>query len=272
MQQLNKLKQTTKYFSIGKTALGKNIWCFVLGDNPTKKLIIQASIHAREYLTTLLLIEQIKHLANFHFNGVIYFVPLVNVDGVKVVKEGINSFKPQIKQRLCNIIGDNNYKLFKSNINGVDLNTNFDANWSNGKHNIKQPYFQNYIGPYPHSEPETQALVNLTKQIKPDMTISYHLKGEVVYYGFLGQTTAQQNLDKHLANIICKHTGYRAVLTKNSCGGYKDYCTTYYNIPAVTIEVGSDEFKHPFPDNQLQDIIDKNLQVPLVALKFLEKI
>ncbi len=207
-----------------------------------------------------------------YFDGVIYFIPLVNCDGVKLVLDGEGGFKTKTKSFLSTTNKANNYQLFKSNINGVDLNTNFDANWGSGKYNIVTPNYQNYIGPYPHSEPETKALVDFTQKIKPDMTISYHLKGEVIYYGFLGQDKQTLLRDYNIAKALSNLTGYQPILTKNSSGGYKDYCTTYLNIPAFTIEVGSDKLSHPLPLTSLKDIINKNLEVPLVALKQLEKL
>ena len=247
----------------------QDIWCFVLGEG-NKKIIIQASIHAREYLTSMLVMQQIEYLKDFYFDATIYFVPLVNVDGVKFVLQGAKAFNKQ-KTKFLNSICTN-HRLYKANINGVDLNTNFDALFGMGKANLNYPNYQNYIGPYPHSELETQALVNLTNTVNPDLTISYHLKGEVIYYGFEGQSKNSFILDKTIVNNLCKYTTYKPVLTRNSCGGYKDYCITHFGIPSFTIEVGQDKFSHPFPDSELSNIFNKNKLLPLIAVKELEKV
>ncbi len=272
MQQLNNLKATTKYFSIGKTVLNKNIWCFVLGDNFNKKIIVQGAIHAREYLTSLVIIDMIKYLKNFDFDATIYFVPLVNVDGVKVVMQGLKPFVEAKQALLKKVDYVNNLKLYKANLNAVDLNVNFDANWGGGKSNVNYQCYQNYIGPHPNSEPETQALINLTNMVKPDATISYHLKGEVVYYGFLGQDKNTFLRDKNLAKFISKKLNYQAKQSKNSAGGYKDFCTTYYGMPAFTIEVAKDKLKHPIPDTELDCICRQNRNILLHFISQLERV
>lgn len=261
--------KTIPHFSIGKTTLNNPIWCFKIGDNPNKKIIFQASIHAREYLTTLMMFEQINYLRNFETDATFYFIPLVNVDGVKLVLDGPNAFKTPNFDFISKIT-NNNYKLFKANIKGVDLNTNFDAAFGEGKSNVNYVNYQNYIGKYACSECETKALVDFTKKINPDMTISYHLKGEIVYYGFIGQSPQNDFRDRCMAKIIAKHLRYKPVFSKNSTGGYKDFCSVHYGIPSFTIEVGNDKFGHPFPEKELQTIVCQNRHLPLVVAKLLE--
>lgn len=268
--QIEKLKRNTKHFSIGKTVNGKNIWCFVLGDNPNKKIIIQGSVHAREYLTALMMIRQIEYLKNFYIDGTIYFVPLVNVDAVQLVTDGIDKFSKKTQNKIKSFCDIDKVKLFKANINGVDLNTNFDANFGGGKCNIIIPSYQNFIGKFAHDQPETQALVKLTNIINPHLTISYHLKGEVIYYGFDGQSSIERFRDNKIVDVLSRYTSYKKVLTKASAGGYKDYCIVHYGVPSFTIEIGKDKFSHPFPDDQLDYVFNQNKHLPLLCLKVLE--
>ena len=79
------------------------------------------------------------------------------------------------------------FSLWKANARGVDLKVNFDAKWGPGKQNVRYPASANYIGSMPFSEPETRALAEFTKEVKPDATISYHTKGGEIYYGFEGR-------------------------------------------------------------------------------------
>ena len=58
----------------------------------------------------------------------------------------------------------------RHNAHHVDLNRNFPYNWGP----IGQPGVGQYAGPGPASEPETLAVINLIRQLRPDITIWYH--------------------------------------------------------------------------------------------------
>jgi len=74
---------------------------------------------------------------------------------------------------------DNNGNgVFDKNFDGVDINRNFDFNWSmNGSGN---PGSSTYYGPGPGSEPENQVVQNHLLANKPILVISWHMSGEVV--------------------------------------------------------------------------------------------
>ena len=127
--------------------------------------------------------------------------------------------------------------------------------------------FQNYIGPYPNSEKETQYLIKLTEKVKPDLTISYHSKGEEIYYDFF-QNEKDKQRDEEIAKIIAKTTKYKIKsMSKYSAGGYKDWCIQKLKIPAFTIEVGNDNFSHPLGLDKLQPIYKQNKLVIKNILK-----
>lgn len=268
INEIKLLQKTTPWFSIGKTSLNRNIICFKLGSGG-KKIFLQGGIHAREYITSFLLIEIIKYLKLFQFEGEVYIVPLVNVDGVDICINGTKNIKnKKIKQQVSTLLKYNNKSLYKANARGVDLNTNFDACWATGKfNNLLYPDTENFVGFEPNSENETKALINFTKQIKPFLTLSYHSKGEVVFWGYKNQSKETAKLQKKYLDIIISETNYKPIFTKNSGGGYKDYCLLKLNVIGFTIEVGSDSLKHPISLKELKKIFLLHKDLVLKLLK-----
>ncbi len=219
-------------FVIGKSVKGRPLYCFKVVKSDYPKVIVQYAIHAREYITTYLAMRQINDFIKRGKRGAVYFLPAMNPDGI--------------------IIANNLNPLYKANANMVDLNVNFDARWGMGEKNQTTRGFENYIGEKPFSEPETRALRDFTLKIKPNATISYHSKGEEIYY--------EEN-DVKLAKKLAKATGYAIKRTPSSAGGYKDWCVGSLKIPAFTIEVGRDNLSHPIGREHLDEIYRKNKRV-----------
>lgn len=268
MEQIEELKKNTKYFVYGKSELGEDLVAFELGEGD-RTILVQGSIHAREYINSFLLISIIKYLKNFTLNGRVIIIPLSNPDGVRICLEGAGFIKNKEKRELVeNILSNSNQKLYKANANGVDLNVNFDAKWGEGASNTKDsPSSENYIGPYPNSESEVKALIDLTIKESPFLTLSYHSKGNVVYYGFEGQKGNTLLYEKKYLDVIVSTTNYTPIYTRNSTGGYKDYCLYVLGILSFTIETGKDYLSHPIGLENLDNIFNENKDLIINLLK-----
>lgn len=220
---------------IGKSVKNKPIFAFHFGKFDAPQILLTASTHAREYVSTAVGYEMIK-ARSFKDKGV-WFVPLVNPDGVEIVLSE--------KQ-----------KQYKANANLVDINVNFDANWGKGEKNVFQPHFENYVGPRPESEIETRTLTNFTRRLSPHFVINFHTKGEIVYFGdFLKDNN--KGKDKILASQISNITGFPKIKTSGSFGGFSDWCEMSQNIPAITLELGADSLTHPIPLSQTKNLSSK---------------
>ena len=225
---------------IGYTELGKPIPYILVEKSSFPTIIVQYSIHAREYVTSYLALCQIEDFIRRGKKGKIYFIPAVNLDGIEIA------------------LKDN--PLYKANANGVDLNVNFDARWGEGKENVFTESSENFVGEFPFSESESRALRDFTLKVKPQITLSYHAKGEEIYWHFF-QDEEREERDYKIAKKLEKVTGYTLKKTPNSCGGYKDWCIEKLEIPAFTIEVGNDSLSHPVCTRNLMDIYLKNKDV-----------
>ena len=269
-QILQLQEEGLEIFNVGKSTLGKNILATHVGEYNGTQIVVQAGIHSREWITSLLLIEQARYLHNNQLvtDGGIYFIFITNPDGIEIALDGIDVVDCEITRNY--LISANNGSLdfsrYKANINLVDLNTNFDANWRQGAQNLFCPAPENFVGFYPNSEREVQNLINLTLKNKPLLTISYHSKGNVIYYGFEGESDENIARDRQIGEILSEITGYPLIFTENSTGGYKDWCINTLKIPAYTIEVGDENLPHPLGIETLPEIYQRNKDVPLTAL------
>lgn len=252
--------------NIGNSVLGQTIPYIFVGQKNGNYMIVQAAIHAREHLTALVVVNLAKFLirnSQLPLDGGIYFVPMANPDGVRLCQEGAGFVQDKaVKSNLLAINnGSSDFSLWKANIDGVDLNVNFDARWGEGAANVFFRAPQNYVGKEPFSAAETRALADFTTAINPCVTLSYHLKGEEVFWEF-GQTSHRRFRDRRYAEAIAGYTGYRLAEQGGSVGGYKDWCIQTLRIPAFTVEVGDDKFQHPFPYTEFEKIYRQNEDLP----------
>ena len=195
-------------------------------------------------------------------------MPLVNPDGVVIAQGGIDKIT-EGKKKLLNRVnkGKKDFSLIKCNANCVDLNQNFNARFGTGKKNVFYPATENYVGKHPFSESESRALRDITYKVKPVVTVSYHSKGEVIYFDFY-QDKIRYERDKKLCEKLSKSTGYKIEKSGLSAGGYKDWCISLLKIPAFTIEVGNDKLSHPIKENELSRIYKQNSGVIDVLIDY----
>lgn len=235
-----------KVYSIGKSLCGRELFCIERGQGAP--VLVHGAIHAREHLTADVVMDLTARTVP---KGIkIYFVPMVNPDGVSVVFDGILGVSDKYRKLIKATTPDT--KLFKANARCVDLNVNFDADWGTGLSNVYKPSFENYIGKEPFSEPETQALRDLTLQIAPRVTISYHLMGGEIYWSY-GRIRRYKSQAERFATA----TGYPLKTAEGSAGGYKDWYLSNFDGIGLTVEVGRDLY-HPYPDSELTEIIERN--------------
>ncbi len=253
--------------SIGRTITGAHILCFHLGPTDGAQMIVQGGMHAREWITSLLVTRQAFTLRREKLPLGIYFLPMTNPDGCTLAQTGADVF-PEHARRLITINGGEDFSLWKANLRGVDINCNFDAKWGSGRGNLTTPAPASYIGERPESEAETQALARLTRRIRPVMTVSYHALGREIYYEF-GQTGEALARDRELGEMAAAYLGYTLVDGDlGSAGGYKDYCVGL-GISALTIEIVGGDRTHPLSEPDLAQE-EKNLWLPMILAEALK--
>ncbi len=228
---------------IGRSAEGRHIFAMFVGKHDSPVGISQYAMHAREWITALLALEQMN--AGVPCGGV-WFVPLVNPDGAAIVQSACRFGRSGERER----------SLWKANAEGVDLNVNFPARWGTGKRNVFAPASENYVGRFPLCAPESRALASFTREVRPQYTVSWHTKGEEIYWRF-HQPRERAARDKRLAKLLSKSTGYPLKESPDSAGGYKDWCVEELGIPAFTVEAGNDSLTHPLGISALDEIVNR---------------
>lgn len=263
LRKMNDYSKTFEIKCLGYSHFGRKIWAVERNLNKNfATAIFVGSVHAREYVTTDLLC---KFLDEKLFDEIDEFnvsiVLMANPDGVELVKHGLKSVPKCFRSRVVETNGgSNDFLLWKANGLGEDINNNFDANFGTNVH-AYSPASSGFIGEFTESVLETKILADYTRAKKPFFTVSYHSKGEEIYFNFF-QDKLRLERDKIIAERFAKSTGYviRNV-EEGSSGGYKDWCVQKLKIPSLTIEVGSDDLKHPIHEENLDDIYSLNKSV-----------
>lgn len=248
---------------IGHTKFNRKIMAVEIVKNeqfPTAILI--AGVHAREHITSDLLCKMLDEnvfdeIENFNISLIV----MANPDGIELSNYGLLSVPENYREELLKMNNGNfDFSLWKANGMGVDINNNFDANFGTNVWSKKNSP-SGYIGEFAESELETIAIKNYTIEKNPFFTISYHSKGEEIYFNFF-QKGERLKRDELIANHFSESTGY---VIKNvewvSSGGYKDFCVQKLKIPALTLEVGSDDLIHPISENFLNEIYNKHKNI-----------
>ncbi len=227
---------------IGKSALGRDIFAMLVGRETKPLGISQAAMHGREFVTAYLSEEFLRRGVQY---GGVWVIPLANPDGALLSEIGISSVPEERRETLKKINGGReSFSLWKANADGVDLNVNFDARWGTGEQNVFAPASENYVGNAPFSAKESAALRDFTLKVMPDFTVSWHTKGEEIYWRFY-QPPFRAARDKKIAKALSRAIGCPLAESRGSAGGYKDWCVEKFKIPAFTVEAGSSALSHP---------------------------
>ena len=267
----------TELQTIGKSVEGRDILALRVG-NGKKEILMDGSLHAREHMTTNVLLEMIDEYSLAYVRGSkfsnidvrktldttkIWFVPMMNPDGVTLVQGGVNAVVS--KASVTKINGSANVARWKANIRGVDLNRNFEGGWAQ-KSSAKVPSFKNFKGYSVFSEPEARALRDFVAKHQFKAYVSYHSSGQVIYW-FHFQNATNLKRDKAFAQKMGNITGYSlmAPLYLPGSGASTDWFIQTYKKPALTMEIAVFAGEGPVPNSQWQNVWNKNKTIGLVS-------
>ena len=271
---------------IGKSVMGRPLWRMSLGSGENK-LLYTAGQHANEWICVPLLLKFAEELASaFSRRGDIWgypaaqimssaaiqLVPCLNPDGMDLVTGELQTGEFFRQARL--IAAD--YPQFsfptgwKANIRGTDLNLQFPADWEQAKTNkyalgIVSPAPGDYVGPYPLSAPESRAIYDYTLALSPELILTYHTQGEVIYWKY---KNFEPPYSRELGEALSAASGYPLEETPFASGfaGFKDWFIESFDRPGYTIEAG--QGINPLPLSDFDEIYKDNLGLLVTAALF----
>lgn len=263
----------------GKSHMGRPLWTMTMGEGQNR-VMYNAAHHANEWITTPILLRFAEQLAAAYAGGGSVFgtpaaeilsystlclVPAVNPDGIDLVTGDLVAGEYYEQARA--IAAD--YPQFsfpdgwKANIQGVDLNLQYPAQWEQARENkfaqgIRSPAPADYVGSAPLVAPESRAMYDFTLAFDPALILAYHTQGEVVYWRFADY---EPTGSRQIAELFADVSGYAVEDTPFASGfaGYKDWFIQDYDRPGYTIEAGLGI--NPLPVADFPAIYEKNLGI-----------
>lgn len=262
------------FFIVGYSTFNTPIYGVHLGDYTGKQIFIEGGIHAREYPSTLVLIRMTEYLSEIDLAGGVYIIPLSNPDGARLVLDGTDFISCEnFRRYLLSINAESSdFSQWKADIMAVDLNVNFDALWAEGSQNVFCPAPGNFVGFYPESEREVRNLIDFSYRIRPNLTLSFHTKGDVIYYGFDLLSAQELDRDRQIAEYISSINGYTPIKTENSVAGYSDWASLNLKVPAFTIEIAPVTAPTPVPIEYVEPAFEANKDIVPRLLEYLNEV
>ena len=264
--------------TLASTAYGRPIRALTIGTG-ARRVLYSAAHHANEWLTSTVLLKFAEDYAEALRTGgsiggiraaelsdsaTISLVPMVNPDGVALVTGAATPEEQAQARELSRNYPNIPFPAgWKANLLGVDLNLQYPAGWLMAREikfsqGYTRPGPRDYVGRFPLSQIEAQALYDYTERIDPAIVIAWHSQGEVIYWQYGGiEVPGARELAERFASL----SGYALEDTPyaSSFAGYKDWFIQSYRRPGFTIEVGSGT--NPLPLSQFDTIYAASLPI-----------
>ncbi len=235
----------------------------VLQDEQEVPVLFVGQVHAEEVMGVEITMNNIKEILTNRTQSPysmwiaqldMWFVPTLNPEGHNVVTTNLDtSFRKNKRDNNLNGIFDYS-TLVGYDIDGADINRNFDYNWVQGD-TLMQPgsleVYDYYRGPAPMSESENQAIAQLFEQKRFAYSIVWHESrtgnlSEKAYYSFNWKeerpspdVSLAQSIALGIAGQIVKEDGsatYEAYPNLSRKGCFHDWAYQQYGTIQVLIE------------------------------------
>lgn len=283
--------ERTELFSIGNSEFGFPIKVVRIGSKVPKKrsLLFVGNIHAREDYSSKFVMKFLNlFLLSFsndtliyskaaeYLNEVdLYFMPVANPDGLKIAHEdwvSIEKYLPEIEK----ILRMESYAEWKANGKGVDLNDSFD----DGTHALNKSYnsssvpcSEGFKGNYPAEPIETQLIQKFVANIRPLMTLSFHTKGDLIYWADSKTHSYFEGIDSLINEKSLRVSNFSRVPVspdpRTYGGGLENYVRYEFGLLGSCVELSfGDNLRKQFPDDEFNNRVwQKAWKIPTTCIE-----
>lgn len=266
--------------SIGSSVEGRELYALKVGTG-NKKILVHGAHHAREWMTSRLIVDFIDHLlTDLQWSWLtlredllqkltIWFIPMVNPDGVTLVQDGADQFSNQAELIKWNQ-GSTDFTSWKANSRGVDLNRQYPVDWEDIQNDPGEASPSNFKGEKPLSEPESKALYEFVNAHAFDCALAYHSSGEEIFWRY-NLSDEQVEPFKKLADHLAEATRYELIEPEGipSGGGFTDWFLTTFQQPSFTMEIAPSIGPRPVPNVFYERVFHTNELVLYTVATFL---
>ncbi|MFN5417643.1 MAG: M14 family zinc carboxypeptidase [Flavobacteriia bacterium] len=278
--------------TVGKSEFGLELSTVRIGSEVPKKnsVFLVGNIHAREDYSSKMVMKFLNifllnlEKKDFTYPNAlkildsidIYIMPVANPDGLKIAQEDFEGIQDSFALYRDDILVMETFAEWKANGKGIDLNASFD----DGNHHLKRAdnhsachCSEGYKGKCPAEPLETQNLQKFIDQTKPLITVSFHTKGNVLYWADKKTHLQFKNIDTKINKEVSLKSGFTlGTIGKNpktfSCG-LENYVRVKHKRLGTCVELSRGIYgKKQFPDNQFNDEVwNTAWQIPYIYLE-----
>ena len=235
--------------AIGRSVEGRLIEAWRLS-GPSRDarpvVVLLAGVHARELAPVEVALALGEHLAEAYGRDAnvtrlldireVWVVPLANPDGRLRVEAGDPYWRK-------------NARPLPDGQTGVDLNRNHDVHWHLGNARTTD---EDYRGPEVASEPETRAVRDMVRHLRPRLVVDVHAFAGMVLWppGVDRSFTPEESLFSRLARPVANRLAYRsgtlARVLYRVTGDVGSWALAERGALGLTVELDDKGFQPPF--------------------------
>lgn len=224
---------------IGKSEFGLDLKAVRVGRGQPKNncVFLVGNVHAREDFSSKLVMKFLNGWllsadgvstsypdAAAYLDSIdVYVLPVANPDGLKIAQYDFDGILDSVNAYLDSIYCVEGFPEWKANGKGIDLNRSFDdGNWNVKASNGFQPKpaSEGYKGEIPAQPAETRAIQDFVNRIQPLITVSFHAKGEAIYWADSKSHPYFQNIDKEISKRVSDSSGYKILMIGKNPASY----------------------------------------------------